>query len=335
MSGPTPISIQQLVDALLDIDKPFNPRYLYRFSDLEAPEIADLAKSWPLVPAWRRQAIMEDIEKLGEADSLLSFDAISVYCLTDEDANVRELALRSLWEYDLPEIVPSLLLLLQSDESANVRAAAASALGKYVYLGELEELNESTLHEVEDRLIENVRGSDAVDVRRRALEALGFSSRSEVPALIEKAYASGNEAWLISSLYAMGRSANQKWGARLIKMLDSDSTDVRVEAVQALGELELKAARPRLLELLQDEDTEVRLSSAWSLSQIGGEGVQEALEALYEMTEDEEDAEFITSALENLVFTDEMSDLPLLDILDAEDEDELFDLTEDDEDLPD
>ena len=135
MSGRTPISIQQLVDALLDVDRPFNPRYLYRFSDLEAPEIAELAKSWVYVPAWRRQAIMEDIEKLGEADSLLSFDAMCVYCLADEDANVRELALRGLWEYDLPEIVPSLLLLLQSDEAANVRAAAASALGKYVYLG--------------------------------------------------------------------------------------------------------------------------------------------------------------------------------------------------------
>jgi HEAT repeat protein len=184
-------------------------------------------------------------------------------------------------------------------------------------------------------LIECVRGSDAVDVRRRALEALGFSSRSEVPGLIEKAYTSGNEAWLISSLYAMGRSANQKWGARLIKMLDSDSPDVRVEAVQALGELELKEARPRLLELLQDEDVEVRMSSAWSLSQIGGEGVQAALEAMYEITEDDEDAEYIASALENLVFTDEMSDLPLLEFLDAEDDDDLFDLTEDDEDLPD
>jgi HEAT repeat protein len=319
------------VDAMLDVDKPFNPRYLYRFSDLEAPEIAELAKSWPQVPAWRRQAIMEDIEKLGEADSLLSFDAMCVFCMMDEDANIRELALRSLWEYDLPEVVPSLLARLQSDEAANVRAAAASALGKYIYLGELEELSESTLHQIEDRLIETVRGSDAEDVRRRALESLGFSSRNEVPGLIEKAYTSGNEAWLISSLFAMGRSLNQKWGARVMKMLDNDSPDVRVEAVQALGELELKEARLRLLELLQDDNEEVRMSSAWSLSQIGGEGVQAALEALYDMTDDDEDAEYLASALENLAFTEEMVDLPLLELLDDEDED-LFDLTEDDED---
>ena len=331
MSGPAQISLQQLVDAMLDVDKPFNPRYLYRFSDLEASEIAELAKSWPQVPAWRRQAIMEDIEKLGEADSLLSFDAMCVFCMMDEDANIRELALRSLWEYDLPEIVPSLLARLQSDEAANVRAAAASALGKYIYLGELEELSESTLHQIEDRLIETVRGSDAEDVRRRALESLGFSSRNEVPGLIEKAYTSGNEAWLISSLFAMGRSLNQKWGARVMKMLDNDSPDVRVEAVQALGELELKEARLRLLELLQDDNEEVRMSSAWSLSQIGGEGVQAALEALYDMTDDDEDAEYLASALENLAFTEEMVDLPLLELLDDEDED-LFDLTEDDED---
>ena len=333
MLQPAQISLQQLVDALLDVDTPFNPRYLYRFSDLEPAEITELARSWPQVPAWRRQAVMEDLEKLGEADSLLSFDAICVYTLTDADPNVRELALRSLWEYDLPEVVPSLLLLLQSDDATNVRAAAASALGKYVYLGELEELNEKVLHEIEDILIEKVRGSDAMIVRRRALEALGFSSRKEVPALIETAYSSGKEDWLISSLFAMGRSANQKWGSRLLKMLDSDSPEVRIEAVQALGELEIKEARPRLLELLQDDNVELRMSSAWSLSQIGGEGVRLALEALYEMTDNEEDAEYIATALDNLAFTDEMADLPLFDLLDDdEDDDDLFDLTEDDED---
>jgi len=335
MSEPTRISLQQLVDVLLDVDKPFNPRHLYRFSDLETSEIAELAKFWPQVPVWRRLAIMEDIEKLGDADSLLSFDAMCVYCLTDEDANVRELALRSLWVYDLPQVVPSLLALVQTDEATNVRAAGASALGKYVYLGELEELKESTLHEVEDRLIEIVRGSDAVDVRRRALESLGFSSRSEVTALIEKAYNSGNESWLTSSLFSMGRSANQKWGAHLIEMLASDSPEVRLEAVQALGELELKEARPRLLELLQDDNEEVRMSSAWSLSQIGGEGVQAALEALYDIADNDEDAEYIASALENLALTEEMGDLPLLELLDDEDDDDLFDLTEDDEDQPD
>jgi hypothetical protein len=335
MTEPGRISIQQLVDALLDGDKPFNPRNLYRFSDMDAAEIAELAKFWPKVPAWRRQAIMEDIEKLGEADSLLSFDAMCVYCMKDEDASVRELALRSLWEYDLPEVIPALLDLLQTDQAASVRAAAASALGKYVYLGEIEELSETTLHEIEDRLIAAARGSDLIDVRRRCLEALGFSSRAEVPGLIEKAYNSGNESWLISSLYAMGRSANQKWGSRLMKMLDNDSPEVRTEAAQALGELELKEARPRLLELLQDDNEDVRLASAWSLSQIGGEGIQAALEALYEIAEDDEEAEYIASALENLAFTEEMGDLPLLDFMDDEDDDDLFDLAEDDEDQPD
>jgi HEAT repeat protein len=291
MSEPTRISLQKLVDALLDVDTPFNPRHMYRFSEMEPAEIAELARSWSLVPAWRRQAIMEDIARLGEADSLLSYDAMCLYALTDEDAIVRELALRSLWEYDLPEVIPDLIKLLESDKAANVRGAAASALGKYVYLGELEELKESTLHEIENHLIEKVRGSDAVDVRRPALESLGFSSRGEVPDMIEKAYLSGNEQWLISSLTAMGRSANQKWGRRLMEMLDHESPDVRLEAVQALGELEVKEARLRLLELLQDDNTEVRMASAWSLSQIGGEGVQAALEALYDMTDDDDVAE--------------------------------------------
>ena len=58
-----------------------------------------------------------------------------------------------------PRLCPACLLLLQSDDATNVRAAAASALGKYVYLGELEELNEKALHEIEDVLIEKVRAA--------------------------------------------------------------------------------------------------------------------------------------------------------------------------------
>ena len=97
-------------------------------------------------------------------------------------------------------------------------------------------------------------------------------------------------------------------------MLDHPNPLVRAEAASAAGELELKSARTALLRLLRDPDLDVRMASIWSLSQVGGAGVREALENLLETTDDDEEADQIENALENLDFTEEMKDLALLEI---------------------
>ena len=68
------------------------------------------------------------------------------------------------------------------------------------------------------------------------------------------------------------------------------------------------------------------MASIWSLSQIGGDGVRSALESLLESTEDDEEANQIENALENLDFTEEMNDLALLEIPeDGDDPDDSLD----------
>jgi HEAT repeat protein len=146
---------------------------------------------------------------------------------------------------------------------------------------------------------------------------LGYSSREELPQLIEKAYDSGNKDWLISALFAMGRSANDRWEAMVLEHLQSQVEEVRFEAARAAGELELRAARPILFEMLDEDNADIRMTAAWSLSQIGGEGVQEALESLLEETEETEEAEFLEDALENLEFTEDTS---LLDLMEVDEE---------------
>ncbi len=319
MNKPDKITIKQLQDALLDVDKPLNPRYLYRISDISEDDLAALQRTWASVPAWRRQAIFEDIEEIGTNDYILSFEAFARFGLQDSEPRVRELALRTLWDYELPELIPVFIDMMEGDEDIEVRAAAATALGQYIYLGEIEELPASRLHLVEEKLLQMTTGQNPTLVRRRALEALGFSSRDELPALIEAAYFSDSNEWLASALFAMGRSANRTWNSSVFSKLTSDVPDVLVEAVRAAGELEIKKAVPRLMDLLSVEDPEVRWASIWSLSQIGGEGIRERLEALYDQTDDDEEADFIDSALENLDFTE---DIPLFDLLEVEDDDE-------------
>jgi HEAT repeat protein len=60
------------------------------------------------------------------------------------------------------------------------------------------------------------------------------------------------------------------------------------------------------MDLLDDEeDLEVRRDLVWALSKIGGEGVREKLDELIEMEDDEDEADFLEEALENLSFTED------------------------------
>lgn len=333
MSEIEGITIQNLLDAMLDVDRPMDPRYLYRLSDLDPADLAALQNTWLNVPSWRRQAIMEDIEEIGLKDYVLSFEAFARYGLTDSEPRVRELAVRTLWEYEAPDLVPIFVRMMESDADVGVRAVAATALGHYIYLGEIDELPASTLHQLENKLLQVTSGKDSSLVRRRALEALGFSDREEVPALIKAAYNSGKNDWLSSALFAMGRSVNRAWNKAVISKLDSDVPGVLSEAARAAGELEIKEAVPRLMQLVQDGDSDVRWAAIWALSQIGGEGVRERLEKLYKQTDDDEEADFIESALDNLDFTEDTSLFDLLDIEEDELDDEFYiDLREDEED---
>jgi HEAT repeat protein len=206
------------------------------------------------------------------------------------------------------------LEMVEIDNDPKVRAAAAAALGKFVYLGEVDEIPDDLDREVEECLLRVTQGQDEDLVRRRALESLGFSNRKEVPQLIQAAFDSGQRDWISSSLYAMGRSANEVWREHVLSMINSTFPSVRMEAARAAGELELSEATSELLELLDDDNVDVRSAAIWSLSQIGGAGVRTILEEMQEQTDDDEEAEFLITALDNLDFTEEMAVFTLFDI---------------------
>jgi HEAT repeat protein len=336
MSTPTEIPFQDVVNALLDADTPLNPRFLYRLSDLERAEMALIEQVWPQIPAWRRKGLLEDVQALCERDTLLSFEALAGFALSDADPAVRLPAVRTLYEFEEDDFLDDFMRMLQSDPDEQVRAAVAAGLGKFIYMGEIEALDEALLRQVEELLLQTVNSDQPILVRRRALESLGFSGRDEVPALIQNAFASGSHEWLISALFAMGRSANERWHPQVLGNLDNAIADVRAEAARAAGELEIQDAIPRLIELLEDTEDMVRKASIWSLSQIGGEGVREALETMYEETEDDEEAELLEAALDNLAFTEDMQLIPLFDFpqgdvqLDS-DEDYLDEIEEDED----
>jgi HEAT repeat protein len=307
------VAFQTIVEALLDDSTPFPARYLHRFSDLPPADLKALLKAWLQVSPRRKQTLLEDLEDLADADTLLSFEDLARALLTDPDAAVRGQAILLLWECHDAKLGRVYLEMLREDESQNVRAAAATALGQFVYLGELEKIPPELHHEVENQLLAAARSAESTLVRRRALESLGYSSRDEVPALIEAAYHGGGPEWMASALYAMGRSCDSRWEKQVLSKLHAPQEDVRIDAVQAAGELGLGAARASLLDLLEDEeDPEVHRAVVWALSQIGGEGVRARLEELLEAEDDDEEEGFLEEALNNLSFTEDLSHFDML-----------------------
>lgn len=307
------ISFDEMLAALRDQSVPFPARYLYRLSDLVGEELGLIRRVWPDLLAQRRLGILEDLEMLAESNTVTNFDALNRVALNDPDPLVRVVAIRSLWPSEQADLVPIFLDLLQNAIEPPVRAQSAAALGRFVYLGEVGKVPSTVLKQVEERLLK-VMSDDADQlVKRRALESLGYSSLPELADLIEQAYEGDNEEWVVSALYAMGRSADDRWAPLILERLNDSNNEISREAARAAGELELGDALPALVELLQDDDSELRLAAAWSLSQIGGNGAAEALEELMERTEDEDEIDLIENAIENLGFTQEISDLSLLD----------------------
>jgi len=342
------VPFSQVLEALQDSQRPFPAVHLHRFSDLGGTDLAQFKHVWAKVETNRRAALLEDLEELAESDTVVSFDELGKFALSDPEPSVRETALRLLWECEDKKLIPTYLNMMEKDSNAMVRASAATALGLFVYMGEIEEIPAEMLERIVDRLLQVEKGSDDPIVRRRALESLGYSDHEEVEGLIMKAYRSASKEWQASAIFAMGRSADDTYESQVLDRLDANDTEIELEAVKAAGQLELQSAREPLIAKLDhynELDEEVRLSVAWSLSQIGGEDVREVLEKLVEEIEDEEEADTIELALENLAFTEDVPGFGMFDPIanikehtqiidlsesagDEEDEDDLIDETD-------
>jgi len=325
MNAPIPSEepFENVLNALLDADTTFDPAYLFRLSDLEGEDATRIKEVWPQIPDWRRRTLLEDIEQLADDNFLLSFEHICRVAIDDEDPRVRFLAVRPMFMYEPVDLIPQILEMLEQDSDINVRAVCASTLGKFIYLGEIEEIPTGIKEKIVDCLLRVTQGKDDRDVRRRALEALGYANRKEIPQLIEKAYQSQEQDWLVSALFAMGRTCESRWSPKVIDTLQHQSPAIRFEAARSAGELEIRDAVNHLLDLLDDTEADIRMAAAWSLSQIGGEGIRESLEKQMKVTRDQEETSLLQDAIDNLIFNEDMELFGLLEFTD--DDDDLLD----------
>jgi HEAT repeat protein len=326
------VNFATVLEGLTNPDVPFPPYYLHLFSELDPKSLQDLKAAWPNVKPDRQFNLLEDLEEMSDADSLTNFEEVGRLFMNDPNPRVRAQALRLTFTNEDVRIIPDLIRYLEHDPDPLVRATAADGLGIYVLMGETDLLPEARLKLIVEHLLKAVQQSPDEVVRLRALESLGYSSYEEVPALIQAAYDRGVPQWVESALYAMGRSADPAWEKAVLKQFSNKRDSIRYHAIQAAGDLELAAARPVLLDMLEEEkEDDLRAAAIWSLSQIGGPEVKQRLESLLEASDDEDEAEFIEEALENLNFTDDNS---LFDLFNTQPDSGSDNIAGDDEDSP-
>ena len=327
---PSNQDFDAILARLKETSAPVPMASLYHLSDLGPPEQAALEQVWAELGTERREHIIQNLHEISEANFELSFDSVFRLGLDDESPEVRANSIRALWESEDPDLMAPLIEFMQHDTDPAVRAAAASALGRYVYLGEMEELPAAQARRVEDALLAVINGTDELGVRRRAVEAVAYStSRPEIEPLIEAAYQSDELKLRVSAVFAMGRAADLHWKRPVMAELKSPEPELRFEAARAAGELELVEAGPRLAELTADADTQVREAATWSLGQIGGVFARDTLTELLERAVDEDEQDFIEEALENLSFTDDVKAFSMFEY-DPDQDDLDLDLDDDD-----
>jgi hypothetical protein len=314
--------LESLLRHLTDSSTRLSISGLYLLSHITGEEAERLRELWPEIPMRRRRQIVGHLADITEVNFDVDFNAVFRFCLRDEDERVRAQAIEGLWEDNDIALIGPFVRILRHDPSPVVRAAAAMTLGRFILMGELGQIEAAPAALVEQTLLQTIYDWEEVaEVRRRAVESVAYSSELGVQDIIEAAYYDDDEKMRCSAIFAMGRSADPIWRDMVIAELHNPNPEIRFESARACGELEAHAAIPRLAELLEhDPDREVLGAVIGALGRIGGAEARRLL-AVCLTIDDEIIHDAASEALEEMLFSGDVTGIPLYGEEEEEDHD--------------
>ena len=272
------MSLADVLATLSDSDVPLPDATLAELSELEPRQLSLLTEAWDSIPEQRRREVVSRLAELADSNVELNFHGTFRQCLNDSDPEVREEAIRSLWECEDRSLADTFIFLMEQDASEAVRAEATRALGRFALLAEHGMLTADHARLIAGALLDAVRDtSRSLAVRRAALEAVAPLGLSEVETVIADSYRNHDDRIRISALRAMGTSCDACWLPALFGELHNSDSDMRREAAAALGEIEDESSVGELADLVYDEDVEVRLATIRALGNIGNNEATECL----------------------------------------------------------
>lgn len=222
------------------------------------------------ISALTREAKLKFLDVIA-ADGPWDYQDQLLQLVKDEDPQIRERAAAPFWDLADPTYMDLLLEMAESDPVVAVRAAAISALGRYVYEGfVMEELNEADFDRVRTVLLQFYNNpAEDLSVRRSSLEALGFITEEEMEEIIREAYQSPEPLMRLTAVFAMGRSGTRTWDDILAAEMKNPDPAMRFEAVRSAGETFMSRAAETLEQLTRDPDREVRIAAIDALGKAG------------------------------------------------------------------
>jgi HEAT repeat protein len=281
---------------------------IYGLSGLDSNQIAQMAKAWPGYSVERRRKLLQMLNEASESNFELDFRAINHMALDDPDGETRRYAIEGLWEDESIAYMQRLVDIVRNDNSHNVRAAAIIDLGRFILLGEYEDISRGDAKLAQNTVL-NVFNSDKedIEIRRRALEAISNCGHPRMREMIEEFYRHPDLPMKMSAIFAMGRTCDSDWAPEVLEELQSDIPELQYEAARAAGHLELKEAIPYIATLIDViEDTEVLEVAIWALGEIGGKKARELLQDIINNAEADGNDEIVEAAEEAM----EMASLP-------------------------
>jgi HEAT repeat protein len=299
------LSLDALLTELNDPSARVHATDLTDLSRLHGADRERFLDAWRAMSVQRRRDVIDRIADMAEDNVELDFDGVFLAGLADGDVQVRAESIKGLWEYEGDDLVAVLLRLLR-DEEALVRAEAALGLGRFLLRSELERRDDRLARDAEEALRALADDpADIIEVRGRAVEALGVRSKPWVRDLIEDAYASGERRLAISAVHAMGRSADPEWLPTIMEEMHSDDNEMRFEAAMAAGSISDDEAVPDLSALTADDDPEVQEAAIGALGQIGGPAARSALHSVVSENRDARVRDAVNDALSEADFTED------------------------------
>jgi HEAT repeat protein len=286
---------------LADEGQPIDAATIYGLSGLERDQIMQLGKAWSAYSSERRLKLIQSLNQISETNFEMDFRAINHIALEDPASEVRRHAVEGLWEDETIAFMHKLIHILEHDISMDVRSAAVIELGRFILLGEYEDITHSEALMAQEAVLRVLQSNEDIELRRRALEAIANCSREGVADFIEEFYASTDLPQRMSAIFAMGRTCDSRWAPEVLEELNGDQLELQYEAARAAGHLELAEAVPHIVRLIEEtEDSEILEVAIWALGEIGGDEARRVLTNIITRAEAEDDEEILEAAQDAL-----------------------------------
>src|SRR5437762_2833390 len=104
-------SFDDILNELVDIDKPLAAATIYRLSDLNSDDVKTLSTRWGAIDVDRRKTLIERLTEISETNFELDFSALARLAMTDLNDDVREAAIEATWADESVDMATRLIAM--------------------------------------------------------------------------------------------------------------------------------------------------------------------------------------------------------------------------------